>query len=160
MEKKVILLLSHCLLNQKVRARGLFREGVEKRVFAWLEKMAFPVFQLPCPEFLFLGEREKKTYPEYLKLKGFKDFSLTLAREVKEFVEKTGLYPVIIGIKGSPSCSLSIVKVGEEWKEGKGIFIEALLNILEGEYVEVDYDDLEVSLERIEKVVKNLIKRD
>ncbi len=151
---KRIILLSHCLFNQEVRAKGFERdEKLVKRIFEIISKANLPVFQMPCPEFTFLGEREKMTYDEYEKLSKFREHCKELAEDVSNFIKKWNGEPIIVGIAGSPSCSLSRVKVGNEKKKGTGIFMQELKRRIKGKYIEIDYDFPEESLRKFSKVI-------
>lgn len=153
-----ILLLSHCLLNQRVRAKGLSPQPeVVKKIAGLISRIPVEVYQLPCPEFTYLGEREKMTYDEYLNLPGFKEHCDKLASQVKIVVERLGLHPLFIGVAGSPSCSLSRVKIGEEKIPGVGLFMESLGQKIGGELVEFDYDRVEKSLSTLEKRLKKIL---
>ena len=151
MKKEIILLLPHCLLNSRVRAEGLGREGTEEIVLGYLSRYSLPLFQLPCPEYLFIGRREKMTYDEYRKLPGYEDFLNKLAISIRDYLRSIPLSPLVLGIRGSPSCSLSLVKGKEGWREGEGLFIRALKKTIAGIFLEVDYDDLEKSLRELDK---------
>lgn len=127
--KPVILVLSHCLLNQKVRAHGLTQHPeIKKKILKLAKKYDIKIKQLPCPEFLLLGEREPKTYDEYIETVGFKDLCEKLAEDTVNNIKKLGGCPVVvIGIARSPSCSISCVYDRyNNLKKGEGIFIHFL----------------------------------
>jgi len=156
-----LVLLSHCLLNQGVRAKGFPLEmKIQKEILEILSRYCLPILQLPCPEFSFLGEREKMTYDQYEKLAGFRQHCKRLVEQVEEYIKKSGKHSLlVIGIAGSPSCSLSRITVRGEKRKGEGIFIQELKKKIEGEYLEMDYDNPEFSLRKVKERLKKLSDR-
>ncbi len=116
-----------------------------------------PLLQLPCPEFSFLGKREKMTYDQYEKLAGFREHCEKLADGIQEYLKKSGAHCLVIGIAGSPSCSLSRIKVKEGKKKGKGIFMQELEKKVKGEFLDLDYDNPEASLAKVEERLQKLL---
>ncbi len=113
---------------------------------------------MPCPEFLFSGEREPKTYDEYIETGGFKDLCEKLAEDVINNLKKFRDSPVvIIGIARSPSCSISYVyDRHNNLKKGEGILIHFLRKKIQAVFAEIDYRDIETSIEKIEKILKSI----
>lgn len=165
--KPIILAVAHCLLNQKARARGLTQHPeIKQEILKLATKYNAKIQQLPCPEFLFFGEREPKTYDEYMETSGFKDLCEKLAEDTVNNLKKFGDCPVVvIGIARSPSCSISYVyDRNNNLKKGEGIFIDLLRKKIpvrhsaDGKtaFIEMDYREIDTSIERIEKILKTI----
>lgn len=157
--KPLILLLSHCLLNQKVRAQGLTSHPeIKEKLLQLVEKYSIEIEQLPCPEFLLLGERETKTYDEYSEIPHFKSFCNRLAEDVAEKLHKFHNCTLLLaGIARSPTCSLSLVYDREKkLKRGRGIFMEFLQKKLNATSIEIDYDEIENSVKKIEDLIRTI----
>ncbi|NOZ64060.1 MAG: DUF523 domain-containing protein [Caldiserica bacterium] len=158
MKKPFLLILSHCLLNQGVRAEGFpFEKKIQEGIHRIIARYHPSLLQMPCPEFSFLGKREKMTYDQYEKLAGFREHCKKLAEEIRDYVRKSDAHCLVIGIAGSPSCSLSRIKVKEEKRKGKGIFMQELEKKIKGEYLDLDYDNPEASLAKVEELLQKLL---
>lgn len=159
--KSVVLVLSHCLLNPEVRAKGLSQHPeIKEKILKLAEKYNAKIEQLPCPEFLFLGEREPKTYDEYIEIEGFKESCKKLAEDVSNNLVKSGeCFIVVIGIARSPSCSISYVyDRNNNLKKGEGLFTHCLRKKIPTNSVllEMDYHNIDGSIKKIRKVLETI----
>lgn len=138
-EKKLIL-LSHCIINQNSVVLPLARA---KGPFPFVEtiiKNNIGIYQFPCPELKYRGlnriptSKEEYDTPEYRDLCTSlnKDIILDLIEYIRNDYEVIG----IIGIKHSPTCSIS---------QKRGIFMEELFKILDKNNITIPY--IEVSEE-------------
>ncbi len=156
MKKKSFLLLSHCLLNQLTRAGGSYTEGATKKLLSLLSQYDIPVYQLPCPEYIFMGPREKRTQDAWERVKGFKNFCSELAEKVKEeiwdIVHDKNL--IMVAISRSPCCSASKVYRGDRIIEGKGLWVEELEKRFKLNIIEFDFKKVEESLKNINEFLK------
>ncbi len=154
--KPIVLVLAHCLINTKVRAKGLTQHPeIKDKILKLAKKYNARIQQLPCPEFLFLGEREPKTYDGYIEVVGFKGSCEKLAKDtinnLKNLRDGT---VIVIGIARSPSCAISYVyDRNNNLKKGEGIFISFLRKNLEATFIEIDYREIEDSIGRIDKIL-------
>ena len=158
-KKQVILAIAPCLLNQNLRARGLTQHPeIKEKILKLAGKYNAKIEQLPCPEFLFIGEREPKTYDEYIELEGFGNFCEKLAEDTLKNIKKFKTFPIIIiGIARSPSCSISyIYDKNNNLKKGEGILIHFLRKKLKAVFSEIDYHEIDDSLKKIEKNLKTI----
>jgi len=157
MKSTKILLVSHCLLNQLTRAGGDVTPGVEKKVFQLLSHYPFPVEQLPCPEYLFAGNRERKDKDEWERVKGFPEFCSRLANRAYPFLKKlsVGSSLLLVSIVRSPCCSSSKIYVAGKLIPGRGIFLEELRRRIHFEIVEFDFKRVDESLKRLEAEIEN-----
>ena len=155
--KDSTFLLSHCLLNQKVRAERTYTSGVTQRLLGILSHYPVWLEQLPCPEFSFVGERGRKPKDEWESLRGFKEHCSDLADEIeeriKELAEKDAPF-LLLSIARSPSCSSGEVYRGKRLVGGKGILVEELEKRVKLNFLEFDFRRVSWSLQRIEKCLK------
>jgi len=155
--KPIILAVSPCLLNPKVRAEGLSQHPeIKKKILKLAEKHNAKIEQLPCPEFLFLRKRQPKTYDEYVQIKGFKKFCEKLAQDFIGKIKRYGnCHIFVIGIARSPSCSISYVHdKNDKLKKGEGLFIHSLRRKIKATFGEIDYRNIDASIEKIEKIIE------
>ena len=159
--KNSTFLLSHCLLNQKVRAERAYTSGVTERLLGILSHYPVWLEQLPCPEFCFVGERERKSKDEWESLRGFRAHCSHLADEiekrVRELAEKHAPF-LLLSIARSPSCSSGQIYRGKRVFRGKGILVEELEKRVKLNYLEFDFRRVSWSLQRIDKCLKVLGK--
>ena len=159
MSKELTLLLSHCLLNQKIRASGVCTPRITQRLLGILSRYPVWLEQLPCPEFSFIGGREKKPKDAWEKLEGFREHCSNLAEKIKEGIRTwvgTNAELLLVTIARSPSCSSGEVCWGRKVIRGKGILVEELEKRIKLNLLEFDFRRVSWSLERIEKYLKAL----
>lgn len=158
MSKELTLLLSHCLLNQRVRAGEAYTPRVTQRLLRILS--CYPVWleQLPCPEFSLVGERERKPKDAWEKLKDFRQHCSSLADEIRERLRQLAVADtrlLLVSIARSPSCSSGKVYWGSKIIQGKGILVEELEKRIKLNFLEFDFRRDSWSLQRIEKYLKH-----
>lgn len=132
-----IILVSHCLLNQNAVVPPLARAKGGFPIVKALIEEGLGILQLPCPEFKFLGPKRKPMTKEEYDTMEYRELCKSLFKPVLEDIKiylKAG-YELkgIIGIKESPTCSLS---------EERGIFMEEIFKALEVEKIEVKYFEI------------------
>ncbi len=117
-----IIYTAHCVLNQNSVIREWERApGAFNDIIRVLLDYNISIVQLPCPEFIYLGEsrppKTKEDYdiPEYRKL--CRDLGEKIIVQMKEYKSKDYKIIGLLGIEESPSCDT----LGE-----KGIFMEEL----------------------------------
>jgi len=123
---KKIALVAHCILNQNVvvyplaRAKGAFRSIVSDYT-----NNDYGLYQLPCPEFKYLGlsrlpmTKEDYSTQEYIDL--CEQLVETVIMDLKKFRDDHQDITILHGINESPTCSIS----GE-----KGHFMSRLIRAL------------------------------
>lgn len=157
-----ILLISHCLLNPKVRIDGKEYDFVN-------EFKGYNIIQMPCPEVgLYPVNRKPKTRDmydnkEYRKI--CKMYSEYISKLLKKMINAGGKPIAVIGIKYSPSCGVNYTTVGSSWamkrkRRGIGIFIQELKeklkeNDINIQYLEFDFDNPEESIKKIKERIEN-----
>lgn len=130
---KRIIVVSHCVLNQNAVVSDEARSsGVMKSAVDWANEQEYGIFQLPCPEFTFLGPERPPMTAEQYDTPEFHDHNRII---LKPYLEQLKVYQdhgyeIVggIGISDSPSCD-----------PGKGIFMRDFLSFAEQSGVKIDY---------------------
>jgi len=156
----MLVFLSHCLLNQLVRAGGSFTPGVTGRLLELLSKYPVFIYQLPCPEYFFLGLREKKTQDVWESIPGFKDFVSNLAddleKKVRQIIKDKDL--ILVSIARSPCCSTSMVHRGDKLVKGRGIWVRELEKRFKFDIIEFDFKKVDESLHKLKEFLNKKVK--
>ncbi|WP_297280724.1 CD3072 family TudS-related putative desulfidase [uncultured Anaerococcus sp.] len=148
-----IVFLSHCILNQNTVVEPLARaKGSYNQIIAEILNKNIGIYQMPCPEFEFLGiDRKSMTYSNYDNLENYRrncsEYAFVIYKNIKEYLDKGYIIKGIMGINESPTCSIS----GQ-----RGIFMEELFRILEDKKIVIPY--IEVSINYIEDKQNDLKK--
>jgi len=139
-----VAFVAHCLLNQNAKAAGLAGwAAMVKPIIDILNEAEIGVVQLPCPEYEFYGltrpkgEDTKEQYdcPEYRAICW--ELCRRTVDQVKRYLDAGYKVACILGIEGSPSCSVLTVPTREGVVPGSGIFFETLLSELRLAGIEV-----------------------
>lgn len=172
-EKLRLVAVAHCILNQATRwwnegkleppAKGPLSEVVQK-----LTELGIGIYQLPCPELLFLGNpRRAMNKDEYEALAGYRAHTRRLASkaasELEELLSKSEAPRLdligLIGLARSPSCACSeaLFERAINRREATGIFFEELLlelrrRGLSPRLIEVDVKEIKRSLLDLDKL--------
>jgi nucleoside 2-deoxyribosyltransferase/predicted secreted protein len=126
------VLVSPCILNPELRARGITRKEDREwysRAVERCRKFGIEMVPLPCPETLYLGpDREPATYADRLDTPDFWRLLNTLEAEVRGILEARGIPLGIIGVNSSPCCGVTAHYFGPGGSEhpkrpGKGVFL-------------------------------------
>lgn len=158
--EKRIILVSHCVINQNSVVQPLARA---KGPFAFVNTLLennIGIYQLPCPEFKFLGLKRKPQSKEEYECNEYRSLCKNLTSyvisDIKEYINTDYKVLGIIGIKESPTCSISGTR---------GIFMEDLFKEFESNnitipYIEVpaEYENTEGYINKINLDLMNLIK--
>ena len=127
--------VAHCLLNPHTRVKGLGPLDFRPEP---------PLFQLPCPEALYLGLDRWAVTRNQLDVPEFRRFCRSLIMHYADLIEmlaSKGAGIRIVGVAGSPSCGVLTTSVGyqggrvreasNEHVQGMGVFMEELTKELE-----------------------------
>jgi predicted secreted protein len=143
-ETAKIVAVAHCILNQSTRWQKkdqpiIRSQGPVAPIVKFLSEQHVGVYQLPCPEFTFLGNpRPPASKDDYERLPGFKEHCRKLAddaaRDLNILVMMSKQSSVeisaVIGVERSPCCSVTCTprnkKGREEYSQEKGLFFEML----------------------------------
>jgi predicted secreted protein len=147
-----IALVAHCLLNQNSRAIGLAkRSSVINEIVEFLTLKKIGIIQMPCPEIAYAGAlRKPQTREQYdnIKFRGCcRKIAKEIANQMQEYANCGVKLEIVIGVDGSPSCSVN---------EVSGIFIEELRLKLDGRGISAPFYG--VSLERLKDDIAKLKK--
>jgi len=126
--------VSHCLLAQVVRAKGLVKvsPAIVKQVIQFCMDNEINVFQMPCPESLCTaGGLGRDVHGKaWYEKNGLRETSSEIAKEQVDYMAKlirAGFEVLaIIGLEFSPACAPSYLNRGQRIVKGKGIYIEEL----------------------------------
>ncbi|MBW9156842.1 CD3072 family TudS-related putative desulfidase [Clostridium tagluense] len=179
MERKKIVLVSHCVLNTASKVvyynkKDITQEEIDRKNFlcaAIKEDVHF--LQLPCPEFNQYGSNRWGHTKEQFDNSFFRDNCRRMLEpiilQMKEYISERDKFEVlgIIGIDGSPSCGVNITCCGE-WggefsglddisevidrvnvKNEKGVFMEVLQEMMKENGIDLPMIGLRDALEKI-----------
>lgn len=171
---KKLLFLAHCLLNQNAKAEGLAGyRGIFEPLIRLLIRTGVGLVQLPCPETACLGLARPlgtDTVEQYDTAK-YRDVCRRLAkvtvREIRAYQKAGYKVAAILGVEGSPSCSVDraprLVGGKRRLLKGSGLFVEALRRELAKAKLKVPFigvpecpeaGDIKRSLKMIERLAR------
>lgn len=157
--EKRIILVAHCIINQNSVVEPLARAKGPFNFVNTLLENNIGIYQLPCPEFKFLGLKRKPQSKEEYECNEYrtlcKNLTSYVMSDIKEYINNDYKILGIIGINESPTCSIT---------NTRGIFMEELLkefeyNNINIPYIEVpsDYENTEISINKMNLALMNLI---
>lgn len=160
---KKIMFVSHCLLNQNVRAVGKSHyPGPVTEVLNMISEAGIGMVQLPCPKIEFEGGLNRKDgvkkYTASYK-NACEKLSLSVLKQIEEYMGKKYNVVGILGVELSESCGVHQVKNGSRSVPGKGILIESLEEHMRKKnyqipIVGVDLNNVFSSVEKINNLLK------
>ncbi|MCH8151111.1 MAG: DUF523 domain-containing protein [Planctomycetes bacterium] len=139
--------LSHCLLAQAVRAKGLAKyfAGAVKPVVQFCLDNDINMMQMPCPESLCAAgglEREPHGKAWYEK-RGLRETSAEIASRqaayMHELVEAGFEILAVIGMEFSPACAVTYLNKGPRIYRDRGIFMEELQRELDRRQLKIPF---------------------
>lgn len=163
---KKVIVLAHCILNQNsvVYPYGRNMEEFKKFIMEALDKN-IGIVQLPCPELKAYGLKRWGHVKDQFEYREMEDIIKKLLKPyVDEIINyKNNGYEIegIYGIKGSPSCGISLtcrgnwsgeassyesiedIKSRVKMVEEKGIFMEIFEKLLFENNIEIKFLDVE-----------------
>ncbi len=126
------VLISPCILNPGLRARGITRgEDLEwySRALERCRRFGIETIPLPCPETLYLGpDREPAMFVSRLDTPDFFRLLGNLEAEVRAIIDERGPPLCIIGVNSSPACGVNATYYGPAGstnakRPGRGAFL-------------------------------------
>lgn len=132
------VLVSPCILNPELRARGITRkEDLDwySRAVERCRRFNIEIVPLPCPEFLSFGpDREPFSDTERFETPEFVRLADDLEKGIRDIVMKRGPPLCVIGVDSSPCCGITTHYAGAagtrpERKAGRGVFLSRFLDI-------------------------------
>jgi nucleoside 2-deoxyribosyltransferase/predicted secreted protein len=133
------VLVSPCILNADLRARGITSERDREwytRAVERCRRFGIEIVPLPCPETLCLGPgREPGMILDRLDTPGFVNLLENLTSEVRELIRRRGPPLCIVGVNSSPTCGIDAHFSGPSGSEasrrpGPGVFLSRFPDLL------------------------------
>lgn len=169
-----ILILSHCILNQNsvVLPYGREMKDFQELVNYCLNKN-IGIVQLPCPELKQLGLKRWGHLKTQLDYPGYRNLCRELLKPIIDDMEDylANDYEIlgICGIKGSPTCGVTLTCVGDwqgeidtyksieeakskvKMSEEKGMLMEVFQKLLEERDMKIDFFDFDNWREKLDR---------
>lgn len=128
------VLVSPCILNEKLRAEGITPDadrGVWAAAAARCRQFGIEMVPLPCPETLYLGvPRSPGSFLDRLNTPEFAAVLDRLEGQVRELIAGQGERPVaVIGVNSSPTCGVTSTYYGDEKSAGPGVFLKRFMDL-------------------------------
>lgn len=128
------VLVSPCILNEKLRAEGITTDadrGVWAAAAARCRQFGIEMVPLPCPETLYLGvPRSPGSFLDRLNTPEFAAVLDRLEGQVRELIAGQGERPVaVIGVNSSPTCGVTSTYYGDEKSAGPGVFLKRFMDL-------------------------------
>ncbi|NIO44696.1 MAG: hypothetical protein GTN36_04045 [Candidatus Aenigmarchaeota archaeon] len=161
---KKIIFVSHCLLNQNVRAVGREKfAGSFKDLLELFAASGVGIVQLPCPQLDFNGglDRRVKSRDSY-ETNGYRKhchkLSINLINQIENYLRKNYSVIAILGVELSVTCAVHQIKNGRKSSPGKGILIEELENEMQKKnfqvpIIGVNIDNIYSSIEKVQSLL-------
>lgn len=141
------LFLSHCLLAQAVRAKGLARyhPAAFKPVLQFCLENDINIVQMPCPEALHHAgglDREphgKKWYEDRGLRAQACEIAKGQAEYMKALLDQGYKVLAVVGLEFSPACAVQLLNKGPIVYREQGIFVEELKRHLIERHIDVPF---------------------
>ncbi len=162
-----VIFVPFCILCQSAKAMGLteYYPAIVTPLVELLNDYNVNIVQMPCPEMLGEGLMREPHDISYYQRPDFERLCRELALAQTNIIEKfiaDGFIAVgLIGIERSPSCSFGYVNKRGKLVVGNGVFMQALLELLNENETEIipislDIKELETTLRVIEGRIRML----
>jgi predicted secreted protein len=137
-----VAFVAHCFLNINTRfPEGSGFAGADLPVIETLLQKGIGIIQMPCPEFFCLGLEKDRAgmLPESELRSCYRKQAESVVDQIEQYLDYGYEISGIIGMNPSPSCGVEVAKgkgkfLGQDEdtseKEGPGIFIEELINVM------------------------------
>ena len=170
---RTVVFICHCLLNQNAKVEPLANHrGVFEPLVRQLMNAGVGIVQLPCPELEVhgvarpLGTDTVDQYDTSAYRKACQNIADQAVRSMQAYVHEGYRVACVLGVEGSPSCSVEQKPVLQQGKrvtvKGSGLFIEALKQVMEEVSMGVpimgvpecdDAGDIVAALQQVERVL-------
>jgi nucleoside 2-deoxyribosyltransferase/predicted secreted protein len=128
------ILVSPCILNEKLRAEGITTD-VDRVVWASAvarcRQFGIEMVALPCPETLYLGiPRNPGSFLDRLNTPEFAAILDRLEEDVQALIAERHALPIaILGVNSSPTCGVTTTYYSNEKSAGPGVFLKRFADI-------------------------------
>ncbi len=160
---KRVVFVSHCLLNQNTRAKGMSKaQGGVKELMDLFSEAGIGIVQMPCPQFEANGGldwRPKKSYDAKPYRTYCKKLSSNILQQVKKYMSKNYKVLGIVGVEASATCAVHQTVSGGKKSPGKGILMEEIEEAMRKKnfqvpLVGVNLNNIYSSVERVQNLLK------
>ncbi len=160
---KKVVFVSHCLLNQNVRAVDTERfAGSFKDMLDLFGESGVGIIQLPCPQIEFNGglNRKTKNSDETSNYKNnCRKLSLEVIKQIEGYVKNSYQVVGILGVELSNTCGVHQIQNGRKNVPGKGVLIEEIEKEMQKKnfqvpIIGVNLDNIFSSIEKIQSLLK------
>lgn len=149
-----IALIAHCILNQNFRAAGLAeRPSMITEILKFLASNEIGVIQMSCPELAYAGalrapQTESQNNDTTFR-RQCKRIAQEIADQIRQYEEHEIRLKLVIGVDGSPSCSV----------HNSGIFMEKLRLALNkrgitAPFYDIHYRSLNKGIMKLKKLIE------
>lgn len=156
---KKVVFVSHCILNQNARAKGVAKcAGAVKEFLEYCISKRYGIIPIDCPQLQFESLERRPETKEFYDNKKSRAVSREIVKKVVgqiKFYLKNGYrVEVIFGVEGSPTCGAIKTHVlsPETGKsvsvKGQGIFFEELEKVLEKNKLKVKILDWDIQAKK------------
>lgn len=158
--------LSHCLLAQLVRAKGLAKyfPGAVKPVIQFCLDNDINMMQMPCPESrCAAGGLGRDPHGKvWYERNGLREVAVRIATEQVDYMSEllSAGYEIlaIIGVEFSPACAVNYLNRGPIIQKDRGIFVEELQRGLKARGVEIPFIGVnQRALKKLDRQLKEML---
>jgi len=164
MDKKRVVFVSHCLLNQMVRSAESGRYPlVTKELFEVFIENEIGIVQLPCPLMEANGFAKNKTSKDSLDTKKYRSYCQRLSedmlKQIEAYLKQNYSVIGVLGVEFSASCGVHQIENGRKNAPGKGILLEELEKQMQKKNFQVpiigiNLNNIYSSIEKLQSLVK------
>lgn len=172
MNEKRIIFVSHCIMNQYARAKGIKNKlngkVIVKPILDLIIKYNIGMIQLPCPEIRYEGLTRKTCgqdhYNNPIFIKICREYAKTIKKLFLQYRDEGYSIIGFVGIEYSPTCGISLTTL----EQGKiahepGILYKEIMKSLKEDVASQKYigislneePNIDDAIKRLEEIIKN-----
>lgn len=141
---KKVLLIPRCVLTRGLDCKSTLDSSEAMEIMKVISDCKSAIIQLPCPHLMSIIENEKRMANHLQQLNEFSENNLVntkfyfriltpVIKEIEECVKQGCQVFGLIGVKGSPSCSVKTLR-----GQAEGEFVKVLINKLKERSIKVE----------------------
>jgi predicted secreted protein len=163
MDKKRVVFVSHCLLNQAIRPSEDGRyPNVTKELFTLFAEHEIGIVQLPCPRMESNDFTKKLVTKENVDNKKYRTYcqklSENMLKQVEMYLKQNYSVIGILGVEFSASCAVHQIKNGGKNSPGKGVLLEELEKTMQKKNFQVpiigiNLNNIYSSIEKLQSLI-------
>lgn len=163
---KKVIFVSHCLLNQNVRAFGREKfSGSFKDLLELFASAGVGIIQLPCPQIEYDSDGlNRKIKPKSaFETNGYRKYcnkiSNNIIKQIENYLRNNYEVIGILGVELSTSCGVHQIQNGRKNVPGKGILMEEIEREMQKKNFQVpvlgvNLNNIFSSLEKVQSLLK------